>query len=549
MVQLPPVIERELRTFGRKGWVFTIRSLLAMAAFLAVLSAESASASTNPGQGGFYFMLWVGFMLAQFCGAALTAPSLTDERHQGTLALLFITPLRPMQVLLAKLVGQLMLPFSLLLVMAPASGIMVLAGGVTGLDVLLSSMAMVNLAFWSLAVGLLVAALSREDGNPTVAAACFLLASAIASWVALAWQGAGDRPEAVRLVRWFLPGCGIPLSVKVQSADEWIDFLANISATQTEAWAMIGIAAWQCRRLVRGRVADHRANAWTRWLQWLRFGGRSRRGSLCRVLEQRPTEWLVRRNRSTSLNAWAVAASAIGGMGWAFTFDAGTQMTATWFFTWLCFNGIKLLAATSGIERARSERTSGALEMVLTTPLTLAELRVGFVRGLGLPLLMPYLTALGTAVGLCLLRGWSDGLVEGERLETAALLVLFGLCGAGEIFGVAIMGFAFGLLRPNRLVALFSTFGFGWALPGCIFAISLFSVFDEHWLIPFMVGGMFAFMAAAACWSIGQNHLNEALESLAKNPCELALPFREASEEESGGAAKPDGPPVPSTRD
>ncbi len=71
-----------------------------------------------------------GFAGAVLAGLVLTSDSISRERREGTLGLLFLTDLRGVDVAFGKLAAKAILPFYALLAMLPALAVCLLVGGV-----------------------------------------------------------------------------------------------------------------------------------------------------------------------------------------------------------------------------------------------------------------------------------------------------------------------------------------------------------------------------------------------------------------------------------
>src|SRR5262245_7857479 len=101
-----PIVERELRARARQGMTYWSRCGLAALAGLS--GAQVLSAATPgplaPGLIAFRALAWLGLLFA--CGSVLlSADSISQERREGSLGMLFLAPLRGYEVVLAKFMG------------------------------------------------------------------------------------------------------------------------------------------------------------------------------------------------------------------------------------------------------------------------------------------------------------------------------------------------------------------------------------------------------------------------------------------------------------
>src|SRR5437016_4980222 len=103
-----PVVERELRVAARRGTTHWARFALTLVLALVTISELSTNRSSSPGLVAASVFKWLvsgAFVLA--CAAcALTADTLSGERREGTLGLLFLAGLRPWDLTLGKLASS-----------------------------------------------------------------------------------------------------------------------------------------------------------------------------------------------------------------------------------------------------------------------------------------------------------------------------------------------------------------------------------------------------------------------------------------------------------
>src|ERR1700722_11275463 len=161
-----PIVGRELRVAARSR--FTFWSRLAAAAFALLIFgalqflAPRSGGAFPAGQIEFGVLKWFAFIYACAVGLFLTADSLSEEKREGTLGLLFLTDLRGYDVVFGKLLTQSLVAFFCLLAAFPILALPLLMGGVTGTEFGRSMLIICNTLFLSLAVGMFVSSISRE---------------------------------------------------------------------------------------------------------------------------------------------------------------------------------------------------------------------------------------------------------------------------------------------------------------------------------------------------------------------------------------------------
>ena len=163
-----PIVEREMRINARRPATYYKRCLTAaLAAITAItlLYAGFARLLTpgSAGQGLFQAMAAVGFIYAIFEGAILTADSLSRERREDTLGLLFLTNLKARDIVAGKLSSSIGRAMYSLMAALPIPGLTIFLGGVTLRDLLMMMAAVLNALFFSTAIGLCVSAYVKSE--------------------------------------------------------------------------------------------------------------------------------------------------------------------------------------------------------------------------------------------------------------------------------------------------------------------------------------------------------------------------------------------------
>ena len=116
-----PVIERELGSEARNSMNYGLR-LASAAMMLGMLAACYVGLDGRIGGRGNYFFNVLQptlFSLIWLLGPIMTCDCISKERRDGTLGLLFLTPLRPVDVGLAKTLSGILRAFTLILAVLP----------------------------------------------------------------------------------------------------------------------------------------------------------------------------------------------------------------------------------------------------------------------------------------------------------------------------------------------------------------------------------------------------------------------------------------------
>src|ERR1051325_6682289 len=105
-----PIVHRELRVASRRSGTYWYRFQAALAAllptgFLLVGPVPFASAA-EMGRETFYVLAFMAFFWVMLAAVRLTADCLSSEKRAGTLGFLFLTDLKPYDVVLGKLAAS-----------------------------------------------------------------------------------------------------------------------------------------------------------------------------------------------------------------------------------------------------------------------------------------------------------------------------------------------------------------------------------------------------------------------------------------------------------
>ena len=161
-----PMVERELRERARWRSTYWVRGIVAflataIAMFVLMFMAEAGGGTIGPGM--METLAWLAFPFIVLEGLRNTADSLSAEKREGTLGLLFLTDLKGYDVVLGKFLASSLTSFYALLAMVPALAVPVLLGGVTGGEFWRLVLALINALFFSLTAGTFVSAISHDE--------------------------------------------------------------------------------------------------------------------------------------------------------------------------------------------------------------------------------------------------------------------------------------------------------------------------------------------------------------------------------------------------
>ena len=485
-MSLLPVLERELRAGARQTLTHALR-VLAAATLLGVAGWFWLTADLTGNVGGDLFQWLHDALLISIWVLVpmLTADCISRERREGTLALLFLTPLRPANIVLAKAMAQGLRAFTLWLATIPVLTLPFIVGGVSWKEAVLSVLISFSSVCLALSAGLVVSARSRNAMRSLVAAGLLsvlfiqvlllgmglMLVLAASLTQGSLWRG-GPLPALYSSLE-----AGVALAANVDGV--WGSELlrpgfwrcslgavgtASILFFLTALWLVLGLTARTVARVWREEPPSVRVleiqRQFTTPIFFQRFFHRWMRWELGR----NPIGWLERRTWSARLVMWGWTAVVICIYSWllgsaypGMSSFTGLQQALAWL--------LLLSTAASAAGSFRRERETGLLELLLVAPLTEWQVIGGRLRGLWGTFLPPQLLMIGL---------WLYGLVIWQFPEDDPMTPL---CFVVAYATLPIVGLYYSLACKNYIAAFLSTLLMGIAVP-CVLLGAAIRTYD-----------------------------------------------------------------------
>jgi ABC-type Na+ efflux pump permease subunit len=271
-------------------------------------------------------------------GPLMTADCIAEEKREGTLGLLFLTPLNARDIIVSKLVIHGLRAFCLILAVLPLTALPVVLGGVP-ISIVIESVAR-NLAALMVALIAGITSSVRHSDWPTSAVRSVVL-SLFLSAILSVFSGVTALQIALCLLFVMIQTASRSLRQRVQlepQVDETLPWIKALSQDQG--------------------VRD--------LLKW----------DTTRARSQNPIAWLQEYSWTARLAKWGWCAIAL--VGEAIVFAKDHERGAQLMLGTLVALGISFTAANS----FRSERITGALELLLVTPLRPPQIIFGRIWGL-----------------------------------------------------------------------------------------------------------------------------------------------------------------------
>jgi ABC-type transport system involved in multi-copper enzyme maturation permease subunit len=393
---LLPILERELRVAARKPALYKARLGASVAILVVIMpllvTVGQRISPRQMGAGLFQSLIWYAFIYALVVGAGAAADCISQEKRDGTLGFLFLTDLTAFDIIMGKLVSNSLSAVYGLLAVVPVLTIPILLGGVTFGQVALVAVALVNTIFFSLSASVLASTRSHDARRASGTALLIILFLVLLLPLLVFATGAYLDSRGIHLDRkWFgivlLPNPAFAFSqVSTQMGgflrgwSFWGAFWGSVAVTHLLSWGMIFWASrilrctWQDKpaTVVKIRWQDRRRN-------WLQGSAEARREFRRRLLNMHPICWLASRDRLKPVYPWIFLASTVVIWFWAFA-----KLRGEWLNIPMAVSTVLVLhltlktwVASEAAQRFSEDLRSGALELILSSPLSVEEILHG----------------------------------------------------------------------------------------------------------------------------------------------------------------------------
>jgi ABC-type Na+ efflux pump permease subunit len=370
-----PILERELRVAARRQATYWARGAVALAALVIfALLIASARRSLPPGQLAQHVFNAVGVLGFAFClltGIFFTADCISEEKRERTLGLLFLTDLKGYDVIFGKLAATSLNAIYGLLAVLPVLGLPLLMGGVSGSQFGCLVLVLIATLFLSLTAGLCVSTLSRDTHQAMVGTLVLLLVTA-GGFPLFYWLGAillGAKYEFWLLLS---PGYAFALALKGGGQPAFWYSLGLFLALAAGFLVLASLRLPRAWPEQETRPARVRTRSIRKQVREMSLGVRVHRSQ---ILQDNPFHWLATRDLSQSpVGQWigGLLLLLLAGSVWG-TWrgpDKDEAFGCALFITYGLHQLFKFAVATEASRRFCEDRRSGALELLLTTPLS-----------------------------------------------------------------------------------------------------------------------------------------------------------------------------------
>lgn len=286
-----PIVHREMAVAARRRSTYGFRGLAAFIAFVILFATwmdlRQPGNSMPNGKGLLWSITVVGCVVATWQGIVRAARCLSEERANGTLGLLFLTPLKTVDVVSGKFTAAALLSLQMAITLAPMLAVTALFGGVSFGEVARASLWVANVTFFFIAASMLASALTASE----VAAMALSLLFASAVIIHGQYEVRQNLIFADQKAL-FLNPISSALGMADSNYNGLPHFYWNGMVTgHLAAWTMLWITSLALKN------NWHRAEVFPMLkFLWTRQPKPIRRGAVCRLGNNGPVEWLIVRN-------------------------------------------------------------------------------------------------------------------------------------------------------------------------------------------------------------------------------------------------------------
>ncbi len=330
------------------------------------------------------------FLQALLSGLRFTADSLSEEKREGTLGLLFLTELRSVEVVVGKMVVRSIRGFYGLIAMLPIFTFCILLGGVRGIDAFNTATLLIATMIFSLAAGIFVSSHATEDKAAFLGTIGILTALCVIPPIVRQIFFVVTKSNALDFLLYASPFYA--MHALPGGGPTRFEFLRSIAGLFILATVFVTLAALNLSASFKRDFAEP-PRAKKEKTPLLRQASRRR-------LESNPFGWLLEREHLYRKILGVFAIMVIGGsiIGVALAKRPGPGVffaIAIYSLYFLHFIW-KTMVASDALRRLHHDRRSGALEQLLVTPLPVEQILLAQLNRTFL-LFAPSAIALGIA--------------------------------------------------------------------------------------------------------------------------------------------------------
>ena len=468
-----PIVERELRLASRKlgswlwRWIIAIVAVCFGGLWLGIAYLERGMMK---GDIFFAILAWACFAYCLLAGLWTTSDTLTQEKTDGTLGLLFLTDLRGYDVVLGKMITASLKSFYGVLAVLPVLALPLLMGGVTNEQFWRTAGALLNILIFSLSLGMFFSALSWSSGRAVFWTILSLLGVTLLPLVYL-WTS-GNAPAWLMVSPGFaMADASAPVIGAAAGAAGYWPWLGGGLAVSA---MLLALASWIIPYRWREPKLRPQVLSLAKRVSGDAFQSSEDRQSA--LLDANPVGWLVWRMRTfrISRRLLMVFLISMGSVLLGYEVVDGALDDEIWWMAmggliWVASFWIRLEVARHAVMTIYEAKASGALEQILVTSVDERQFRRGHFAAMVRFWMWPVIVLASLPVLAALLGLFTTGGIADETLFGISIMglvtLLFVVVFFGDLFALYYSGCWFALRGNSYSAAFWRTFGFVYLLP------------------------------------------------------------------------------------
>jgi ABC-type transport system involved in multi-copper enzyme maturation permease subunit len=416
-----PIVARELRVASRRRSTYWVRCGAALALIIIGTWLFLMMQQQPPQEISIFLFEVLTAIAVLHClvrGVWSTSDCLSEEKREGTLGLLFLTDLKGYDVVFGKLAATSLNGFYGLLAVVPLMAVPLLMGGVTLGEFGRMALVAINALFFSLSLGICISALSRSAHRAMAMSFVFLFVftgvlPAAAAWIAYLNQS----PKIPTHLLLPSVGCSYYFAFDKPYRTGQIVFLQSMLVIHGLSWLFLALACVIAPRSWRERPAGVERLRWReQWRSWS-YGDVSERTAYRRhLLARNAYYWLAARARLKPAHLWSVLGLLACAWAWGVAkfhrdwLNQGVYLMTAGLLVML----LKTWFALEAGQQLAEDRKRGALELLLSTPMTVHDILHGQFLALKRQFLGP-LVAVLCVFSLFMAGESSEAVMEEDR--------------------------------------------------------------------------------------------------------------------------------------
>ena len=378
-----PIVERELRVASRRRSTYLGRVAgalvpLGVGGWIMLMMKNEPPAEL--GQVLFIALSIILFLYSLAAGARITADCLSEEKREGTLGLLFLTDLKGYDIVSGKLVANSLNTFYGLLGTFPVLAIALLMGGVSVAEFWRVTLVAANLLFLSLAIGMFTSAICRDERKAmSFAFLLLLLILGATPSIELGFQIAENGRRVNTALFMPSPAYACFSAFRERLGLKPQDFWVPVLLTHLYGWVFLALASFIVPRSWQDKAAQRPLAFRGFWRLIFRTNVKAETARRTHLLGINPFLWLAARDPLKVVFLWSVifVMTAFWIWGW-WKWPKDWLEIPNYIFTAVILHSVlKFWLASEACYRFVEDRKNGALELLLSTPMSVEEILRG----------------------------------------------------------------------------------------------------------------------------------------------------------------------------